>query len=59
MKRCKNCNALIRDNDRYCRNCGICIPNNFVILLLNLFTVIMVIGIIFLILLFIASYVVE
>jgi len=59
MKKCKNCNALIRENDKYCRNCGILIQNDFNIIINNIFTGLILIGNIFLIILFIASYIVE
>ena len=59
MKKCKNCNAIIRDDDQYCRNCGILIQSKFYTILFNLFTILMIIGIIFFVLLFIASYIVE
>ena len=59
MKKCKNCDALIRDNDKYCRNCGIPLHGDLYILICNIFTVFIVLGIIFFVLLFIASYFVE
>ena len=59
MTKCKNCNAIIRDDDQYCRNCGILIQSKFYTILCNLFTIFMIIGIIFFVLLFIASYIVE
>lgn len=59
MQKCKNCNAIIREDDKYCRNCGILIKGKFYAIIYNLFTVLIVIGIIFFILLFIASYIVE
>lgn len=59
MKKCKNCNAIIRDDDQYCRNCGILIQSKFYTILCNLFTILMIIGIIFFVLIFIASYIVE
>ncbi|MBR3162441.1 MAG: hypothetical protein IKF19_06910 [Bacilli bacterium] len=59
MKKCKNCSAIIRDNDRYCRNCGILIPSNFYELVCNIFIIFMILGIIFFAILFITSYVVE
>ena len=43
MKKCKNCNAIIRDDDQYCRNCGILIQSKFYTILCNLFTILMTI----------------
>ena len=59
MKKCKNCNSLTRENDKYCRNCGIKILSDMNMLINSIFTGIILIGIVFLIILFIASYLVE
>ena len=59
MKKCKNCGSLTRENDKYCRNCGIVILSDMDILINNIFTGLILIGIIFLIILVIASYLVE
>lgn len=59
MKKCENCNFLTRKNDKYCRNCGVLISNDKSMLLNGIFTGFILLGIIFLILLFIASYLVE
>ena len=59
MKKCKNCEYLTRDNDKYCRNCGIIILSDTNILVNSIFTGIIIIGIIFLIILLIASYLCE
>jgi len=59
MKKCKNCGCLTREKDKYCRNCGIVILSDINILINNIFTGLIIIGIIFMIILFIASYLVE
>lgn len=59
MKKCKNCNALIREKDKYCRNCGNIVLSDIQIIITDIFTWLILIGIVFLIILFIASYKVE
>ena len=59
MKKCDNCNAIIRDNDKYCRNCGILLPSKLNKLIYNLFLIIIILNIIFVISLFLVSYFVE
>lgn len=59
MKRCNNCNAVIRDEDKYCRNCGIYISGEVYSIMYNIFSILIVAGIVFFILLFIASYFLE
>jgi len=58
MKKCKNCEGLVRDNDKYCRNCGIVILSDMNILVNSIFIGLIWIGIVFFIILFIASYLV-
>ncbi len=59
MRKCLNCKNDVRDDDIYCRNCGFLIQSNRNYIIVNIFIVIMVIGIIFLIALFVASYMIE
>ena len=59
MKECFNCNAKIKDNDKYCRNCGAKIRSNAYYILIGVFTKIVFIILIFLILLFVASYMIN
>ena len=59
MKKCKNCGSVTRETDKYCRNCGIVILSDMNILINSIFTGLILIGIIFLIILLIASYLVE
>lgn len=56
MKKCVNCKMDNRDNDTYCRNCGISIKSNKHYVLMNVFTVLAFIILIFVIILFVASY---
>ena len=56
MKKCYNCKAINRNTDKYCRNCGYIMKSNIYYILINIGTIIAFIGIIFIIILFIASY---
>ena len=56
MKKCINCKSDNRDTDKYCRNCGCLILKNSHFVMYKVLTIILVIGIIFMIALFIASY---
>ncbi len=56
MKRCINCNGINKDNDKHCRNCGYVMKSNTYYVLVNIGTTIAFIILLFVILLFIASY---
>ena len=56
MKSCLNCNSNVRETDTYCRNCGCLIHSNKNYVLTNVFIVLIILGIIFMIALFVASY---
>jgi len=58
MKECMNCKAKNRDTDIYCRNCGCVMKKNSYYVFINMGIAFLVIGIIALIILFIASYMV-
>lgn len=59
MKKCINCKSDIRDTDTFCRNCGCKLQsgNNYIIL--NVLTIFVIIGIVGMIALFVASYIVA
>ncbi len=58
MKKCLNCEKMVREQDKYCRNCGCLLQSNENYILTNIMISLVVIGIIVLIVLFIASYLV-
>lgn len=58
MKKCLNCHNTIKEEDKYCRYCGIRIENNNHYILMNVLKVFVIIGWILLILLFVASFIV-
>lgn len=59
MKKCLNCKWDVRDTDKYCRNCGCLLQTNKNYIIVNVLTAFMIIGIIFMIALFIASYLIS
>ena len=59
MKKCLNCKSVVRENDIYCRNCGCSLQSNTSYVLLNVLSVFLIFGIIFMIILFISSYLVS
>ncbi len=59
MRKCINCKCNVRDNDIYCRNCGCYLQSNKSNVLINVITVFIVLGIIFMIVLFVASYILN
>jgi len=59
MKKCKNCNAIIREEDKYCRNCGVVIPSKLYNIVCDIYTVLIVLGILFFIVLIVASYIID
>ena len=56
MKKCYNCNAINRDSDTYCRNCGYIMKSNAYYVFINIGTILSIIVLIFVIVLFITSY---
>lgn len=59
MKKCYNCERKNRDNDKYCRNCGYELKSNTHYVLINIGSVFAIIILLFVIALFIASFVVD
>ena len=37
MKKCLNCNSDIRDEDKYCRNCGVKVKKEIYYTIINVF----------------------
>ena len=56
MKICINCKSYVKDKDKYCRNCGCLIQSNVNYIFINIMNLILIVGIILLVLLFVASY---
>ena len=56
MRKCVNCDNDLHDEDIYCRFCGCKVMKNSHYLIYNIITIILVIAIIFLIALFVASF---
>lgn len=56
MKICYNCNYNGKENDRYCRKCGLPYKKGSYYTIVSIINFVMILGIIFLISLFIASY---
>ncbi len=59
MKKCINCKNNVKDEDKYCRNCGCKINSSFKYALTNLLIIIIALGVLFMIALFVASYIIE
>lgn len=59
MKKCYNCKGINRNNDTYCRNCGYQIKKNTYYVLINIGMVFVILNLIFVIALFIASYIID
>lgn len=58
MKKCLNCGSNVRENDKYCRTCGCLLQSNVSYIFINIMIIIVILSILFLIALFIASYLV-
>lgn len=58
MKKCVNCQSINKDTDIFCRNCGAKLHKSIYYVLINIGTILVILGIIFMIILFIASYMV-
>lgn len=56
MKICYNCKGINRDNDKFCRNCGILMKRSVYYVVINIFTVLAILVLIFVVILFVASY---
>lgn len=59
MKKCLNCKADVRDSDIHCRNCGCKLQTNKNYIFMNIVLTLVIIGIVGMIALFIASYIVA
>ena len=59
MKKCLNCKRDVRDTDTYCRNCGCSLQSNKNYIITNVIVAFIVIGMILMVALFIASYLVS
>ena len=59
MKKCLNCKRDVRDTDIYCRNCGCSLQSNKNYIITNVIVAFIVIGMILMVALFIASYLVS
>ena len=56
MKKCYNCKGINRDKDTYCRNCGYVMKSNAYYIFINIGTILAFLGLVFVIVLFVASY---
>ncbi len=56
MRTCYNCKGINRENDTFCRNCGLLMRSNTYYILINVGTVIILLALVFVIILFVASY---
>ena len=59
MKTCYNCGGTNRNTDLYCRNCGCRLKSNTHYILINIGTIIAFALLLFVILLCVASYIVD
>ena len=59
MKECLNCHSMTRTTDKYCRNCGCYQKSAKDYIITSVLTIFMIIGIVFIIVLFFASYMVT
>lgn len=58
MKKCLNCKNINKDKDIYCRNCGTKLHDSYYYILINIATILIIIVLIFMTILFIASFIV-
>lgn len=56
MGECNNCRKVIRDGDKYCRNCGIRVLKPYQSVLINIIKVLLILIIVIMIVMFIVSY---
>lgn len=59
MKKCVNCKTIVKENDKYCRNCGCILKSNFKRVIINILITIITLGLLFMIALFVASYIMN
>lgn len=59
MNKCYNCKGTNRNGDTYCRNCGYKLQSNGHYVLVNVGTILAFLGLLFVIALIIASYIVD
>lgn len=59
MKSCYNCKGTNRDTDIYCRNCGYKMQSSGYYVLINVGTILSFLALLFVIALFIASFIVD
>lgn len=59
MKKCFNCKAINKNDDIYCRNCGCKIKRNIHYIFVNIGTFIAFLWLIFVVILFITSFIVD
>ncbi len=58
MKKCLNCKNINKDKDTYCRNCGTKLHTSYYYILINIATIVIIVGLILMTILFIASFIV-
>lgn len=59
MKKCENCKNVNKINDKYCRKCGTRMHYSSYYILISIANIMLVVCLIFMSLLFIASYLVN
>lgn len=58
MNKCIDCKENNRIDDKYCRNCGALLHKNSFYIFINIINGLLIVGLIFMLMLYIASYVV-
>lgn len=56
MRECNNCRKVIRNGDKYCRNCGIRILKPYQSVLINIVKIVLIVTLVIMIAMFIVSY---
>ena len=56
MKECINCKKVVRDSDKYCRNCGIRVLKTYQNILINITKVLLIIILIKMIVMYVKSF---
>ena len=59
MKKCYNCKNINKENDKYCRSCGYKINKSYYYILINILTIIGFILLIFIMIIFILSFIIK
>ena len=54
--KCVNCGEIMRNEDAYCRNCGVKVENHVYYVILNVFICLIIIAIVIIGILFVASF---